>query len=100
MKSFQKDTPSDKNEKLTSELLDKLYTQTNKFIEKNSTLDTFELLTILQNVGINYVCSLTSTCSQHIIDKSMQIDHIDFIKTSIDTILDMIKVNIKSVNLN
>lgn len=100
MKSFDRKNPYNETEKLIIDLLNKLCLHTNKFVEKNSSLDTFDLLTILQAASINYICSVTKTCSQYSNDKSNQLDHINRIKDSLNRIFEMIKVDLKSVNLN
>lgn len=100
MHSFSKKNPTNETEKLIAELLDKLAKQTHKWMDKHVGKENCVVLSALQSGAANYFKSVSKSCSQNIENKSNQLDYIEMVRTDINLMLDHIKTEIKSVDLN
>lgn len=77
-----------------------LMKNTNDFIRKNLEKDPARTLSALQSVGVNYIYAVTLSCCKDFKNKSKQLDYIEEVKEDIIRLLDSIKTQIKSVDLN
>lgn len=100
MKSFAKNNPSNETEKLIAQLLKKLEKTTNKFMNDQIGKESCVVLSALQSASANYFSSVTKSCALEHLDKSKQLDYIEVVRKDVNDVLDHIKNQIKSVNLN
>lgn len=100
MKSFSKKNPTNETEKLIAQLLDQLAKQTHKWMNNYVGKDTCVLLSALQSGAANYLSSVSRSCSEHLETKSSQLDYIEMVRKDVNLMLDHIKTEIKSVDLN
>jgi hypothetical protein len=102
MKTFNRKNPTSTLEKLLTELLDELMKITLEYLNKKleQEQDQVQVLSALQSASLTYMYNVTHGCAKNFIEKSAQLDYVEEIKEDVLKILNDIKRNIKSIDLN
>ena len=100
MKEFDPSEAASVTEKLIVKLQAALAETTNKILKKQHGYSNDQIIPAIQSIGINYLLGNTRYCIDHIAGMTEALDYLEVIRENINTSLDLIKIEIKSVSLN